>query len=166
MIQAKETQVFMEKLYRFNKLVHHQVADVTECPQSEYKMLGVIQRELDRQNKEQLDLPGVPISRLNEVLLHSKPATSRILRTLEEKNCITRIPSKTDRRIVYVTITEVGLKISKEIEVQVEEYMSRILISLGEEDTTQLLRLMDRLYDVVADMAKKKDKCKYTEKED
>lgn len=157
-MQTKETQLFMEKLFRFNKLVHHQIADVAECPHSEYKMLGVIYGELERQKKKQIELPGVPISVLSKALLHSKPATSRILRTLEEKGYIIRIPSEADRRTVYVTLTEEGQKKNIEIKGHVDYYMDRILSSLGQEDTSELLRLMDRLYDVVGNISKTEDK--------
>ena len=155
MLQTKETQLFREKLFRFNKLVHHQMSDVAECPQSEYKMLGVIERELMKQNMEQVNLPGVPISKLSKLLLHSKPATSRILRSLEEKGFIIRIPSKTDRRTVYVTLSETGRKENQEIEKQVNSYINKILRELGPNDTEELLRLMDRLSEVVTDLQKK-----------
>ncbi len=157
MNQSKETQLFMEKLFRFNKLVHHEVVDVTECPRSEYKMLGVIHKELEKQKSEQSDLPGVPISNLSKVLLHSKPATSRILNTLEEKNCIVRIPSKMDRRTVYVNLTETGKNIHAKMVEQTNHYTNQILLQLGPKDTKELLRLMDRLYDIVADIALNND---------
>ncbi len=156
MIQSKETRLFMEKLFRFNKLIHHQVIDVTECPQSECKMLGIIHGEIEKQERAQVKLPGVPISKLSKLMLHSKPATSRILRTLEEKNCIIRIPSKTDRRTVYVRLTEKGKRINEEMTGHVNDYMNQILLELGPEDTEELLRLMDRLYEVVADLSCKK----------
>ena len=156
MIQSEETQLFMEKLFRLNKLVRHQVSDVTMCPQSEFKMLGVIQAELEKQNRSGIDLPGVPISRLSKLLLHSKPATSRILRTLEEKCCIMRIPSNEDRRTVYVTLTETGEKVNQEIAQNINMCMNQILYGLGPEDTAELLRLMDRLYEVVTNLPKKK----------
>lgn len=153
-MQTTQTQLFMEKLYRFNQLIHHQISDIAECPHSEYKMLGVIYGELERQKKKQVTLPGVPISILSKALLHSKPATSRVLKTLEEKEYIIRIPSRTDRRTVYVTLTEKGQEKNIEMKDQVDEYMTQILSGLGKEDTRELLRLMDRLYDVVEHMTK------------
>ena len=129
-------------------------------------MLGVIERELVRQEKEKVELPGVPISRLSDLLLHSKPATSRILRVLEEKDYIVRIPSKTDRRTVYVTLTEAGQKKNKEIVSHINQYMNQILVGLGPEDTAVLLRLMDRLYDVVADLQLHKNNAEGAMKKD
>lgn len=148
-MKSEETRKLIEKVFRFNKLVHRQLGSLVECAHGEFKMLGVIYSECKSKEEKESMEPGVTVSKLSECLMHSKPATSKMLNVLEEKQFIERVTTKQDRRNVYIRLTPDGEKRIKTIQNRMDEFANQMLQRLGEEDTTLLLQLMDRMYDIV-----------------
>lgn len=147
-MKSEETRKLIEKVFRFNKLVHRQLGTLVECAHGEFKMLGVIYSECKSSEEKGSKEPGITVSRLSECLMHSKPATSKMLNILEEKQFIERVTTKQDRRNVYIRLTPIGEKRIKTIQNRMDEFANQMLQRLGEEDTTLLLQLMDRMYDI------------------
>lgn len=147
-MKTYESQQLVEKIFRFNKVLHKQMGLLTECSPGEFKMLGVIFTELKELESNQCSDPGVTVSKLSKCLMHSKPATSKMLNTLEEKELIKRITTKADRRAVYITLTEEGREKVTRIHNRLDDYTNKMLEHLGEEDTKKLLYLLDRMYDI------------------
>ena len=144
-MKTYESQQLVEKIFRFNKVLHKQMALLTECSAGEFKMLSVILNELKELESNQCSDPGVTVSQLSKCLMHSKPATSKMLNTLEEKGLIERITTRADRRAVYITLTNEGRTKVTRIHNRLDEYTNKMLEHLGEKDTKQLLYLLDRM---------------------
>ena len=113
-----------------------------EIPRSELKMLKMI-----KMNSSEVE--GVKISTLSELLDISKSAVSQVINALEDKGNVVRITTKNDRRVVYVRLTESGEEcFAKELQVFFNG-MNKIFTKMGEEDTEELLRLLEKLYAIV-----------------
>ncbi len=84
---------------------------------------------------------------VNEVknrMIEKSPNSTRLMDKLIEKNLIQRIRCEKDKRIVYVSITELGLQVLKEID---EDENSLIEYSgiITEKEAEQLSQLLDKL---------------------
>lgn len=116
----------------------------SEMPHSEIKMLKMI--NLNRSETE-----GITISNLSECLEISKPAVSQMINVLEDKGYVERVTTKNDRRMVYVRLTELG---EQRLAQELQSFLNRltqIFAKMGEEDTEELLRLINKLYFIVSD---------------
>lgn len=151
-MQSDETKQLVERIFRFNKLMHNEMSQITDCSTGELKMLSVIGSEQERNEQEGNDIPGITVSKISERLMHSRPATSKMLNALEEKGDITRISSKKDRRAVYIALTDKGRNRAEELKSLCEERTNRIFERLGQEKSAQLFELMDDIYGILQDM--------------
>lgn len=84
---------------------------------------------------------------VNEVknrMIEKSPNSTRLMDKLIDKNLIQRIRCEKDKRIVYVSITELGLQVLKEID---EDENSLIEYSgiITEKEAEQLSQLLDKL---------------------
>lgn len=93
--------------------------------------------------------PGTTISALSNSVHSSMPAVSQIVRTLDEKELVERIIAKTDRRVVYVCLTPKGKAFLDEEEQQFLSFLNEIADGMGDEDTNQLIFLLDKLQTVL-----------------
>lgn len=151
-MQSNETKQLVERMFRFNKLMHNQMANIGDCSAGELKMLSVIAAEQEKNAKEGNDIPGITVSKISEKLMHSRPATSKMLNALEEKEDITRIASKKDRRTVYIALTEKGKKRAEELKNHCDEMTNQIFERLGDEKSSQLFEIMDDIYEILQEM--------------
>jgi DNA-binding MarR family transcriptional regulator len=76
----------------------------------------------------------------------SKPAVSQMLNTLENKKLIERVMAKSDRRVVYVKLTESGIEQLEKTHKQFQTWLDQIIEELGAEDTAELARLVNKLH--------------------
>lgn len=139
-----------EKIYqimqKFQKISMNK--KIGEMPRSEIMMLKMIKMNTS-------ETQAVTISTLSELLGHSKSAVSQTINTLEDKDYVERITTKNDRRLVYVRLTKSGEQcLAKELQSFLTE-MAQIFTKLGEKDTEDLLRLLEKLYLIVSDYSHK-----------
>lgn len=115
-----------------------------EIPRSEFKLLKVV--KMNSTEKE-----GVTISSLSDHLEISKSAVSQMINLLEDEGYIERVFTKNDRRLVYVRLTDGGEKYIAQRYQEFLESMTEIFNRMGEKDTEELLRLLEKLYDIVTE---------------
>ena len=136
-----------EKIYhamqKFKKLSMN-TKSAGEIPRSEIMMLKMI--DIDTSKTK-----GVTISILSERLEISKSAVSQMVNVLEDKGYVERISTKSDRRIVYVRLTEVGEKGLKKSLQSLLKSLNQVFEKMGEKDTEILLGLLNKLYLIVSD---------------
>ncbi len=96
---------------------------------------------------------GEPLSlsptQLAEIAHVSNARMANILRALEKKNLIERIPSSDDRRRVSVRLTDEGLSEHKLRMERLHEYESLFVRGMGEDDVQELTRLLNKAADVI-----------------
>ncbi len=82
--------------------------------------------------------PGV----LNEQLHVVPGRVTDILRSLEKKKAIVRMPDEKDRRKVRVFLTEEGHNLAAEKRAELRKEYMEMFQTLGESDTEELIRLL------------------------
>lgn len=97
---------------------------------------------------------GATPSRLAAHMGISLPTVSQKLSVLEKQEFITRTPSKTDRRVTFVSITPQGQeKVKENYDVFVESF-GKATQQLGEEKTLQLYNLLEEFRDCIENQTK------------
>lgn len=91
---------------------------------------------------------GMNISQIVNQLCVAPPAVSRTLNSLEEKGLIERKVNKSDRRNTLVELTELGRVAHKEATQAVDNYMTRIMERVDDEEFRQVLAGVNRIYDI------------------
>ena len=72
-----------------------------------------------------------------------------VLRALEERGLVTRTASAKDKRRVVVTITDAGRVAADKIRDEGVEMVADFLRELGEEDARDLVRVINRVAEVM-----------------
>jgi DNA-binding MarR family transcriptional regulator len=75
------------------------------------------------------------------------PTVTPIIRRLERKEYLVRVPSDEDRRRVDLSITPEGLAALQELEAQLMLFYQSLLDRLTPDEGDELLRLMDKISD-------------------
>lgn len=102
----------------------------------------------------------------NELASVMNASTSRIaaiLNSLEKKGWITRQIDETDRRRIVVTLTDSGRRFVSERQKAIRDGMEDVLKRLGEEDTREALRLLDRFIDIYNELTPERKTCESCE---
>ncbi len=86
----------------------------------------------------------ISVNTVKERMIEKSPNTTRLMDKLVDKNLINRVRCKTDRRIVYVEITEKGLKLLLEID-DVFDDSQFITNCLSDDEAESLSRLLDKI---------------------
>ncbi|MHB1484351.1 MAG: MarR family winged helix-turn-helix transcriptional regulator [Saccharofermentanales bacterium] len=96
----------------------------------------------------------VSVSEIHKNLHISKPAVSQLLNSLEKKGYVSRVMDKSDRRKVTVSITPKGRTIMNEMKEHLDKATDEIISRIGEDDMKQIIKLFNRLADVLDDIKK------------
>lgn len=91
-------------------------------------------------------------SELSEKMRMTKPAVSKALNSLEEKGMVERIIDPDDRRGVRIRITEAGKSEHRKSLCAFEDMTCRILERMGEKDSEDIIRLIEKFYAILSEM--------------
>lgn len=149
-MEKKLTHDFMEVMNKLRKLTHRQhYFHKDMVHNSEFMMLKAIHKCLEEKKENHINEPGVKVSELSQMVHSTKPATSKMLNTLEEKGYIERISDKKDRRVVYIRLSMAGEKKIEEACVHLYDFAQSTIKRLGEEDAKELIRILNKFCDVI-----------------
>ncbi len=81
-------------------------------------------------------------------------AASKKITILEKKGLIERHTSETDRRNVYIKLTEKGKEISDRERALKNQWIKKVIERMGIDDTRQMLALMNKMFDIIEEMEK------------
>jgi MarR family transcriptional regulator, organic hydroperoxide resistance regulator len=98
----------------------------------------------------------------NELAAAMNTSSSRIaaiLNSLERKGWITREIDEADRRRILVALTASGKQFVLEKQHMIHDIMENVLQRLGENDTHEVLRILDRFLSIYSDMMPEKKAC-------
>lgn len=84
------------------------------------------------------------VQTVKDRMIEKSPNTTRLMDKLIDKGLIDRIRCESDRRVVYVNITESGLKLLSEIDGELDQ-TSLFPSSLTDEEADTLSDLLDKL---------------------
>lgn len=145
-----EKRELLQAFHNIRKLnhsnCHHQ-----SFPQGEFMMLAMIELMMEDKEKVENKEPGIKISELSGFLHATKPATSKMIRNIEEKGLVKRIADDIDRRIVYVNLTSKGKEELSVMKKWADEFLTSVIDRLGINDTKELLRIFNDLQAIMKD---------------
>ena len=96
---------------------------------------------------------GALLTDMGDYLRVSKAAVSQMLSSLESRGLVTRETDPENRRTIIVKLTEKGNEIIERVERRFDIYIEMLIDRLGEKDTREIIRLLYRLDDILADIA-------------
>jgi MarR family transcriptional regulator, organic hydroperoxide resistance regulator len=91
------------------------------------------------------ELGDLSLSSLSERIRAQNSTVTGIIDRMEREGLVKRERSTTDRRVVYIRLSEKGQKLAREIQVEPMEIFRSALTSLPEEDLAALLRILTKL---------------------
>lgn len=80
--------------------------------------------------------------------------TASLLRSLEHKKYIDRLPAAKDKRRVIVTLTEEGKAFANEKYDELTAFFTKLSDAFGEKDMNEFIRLIGRLSEITEDISK------------
>ena len=95
---------------------------------------------------EEMGNPGVSPSKLAQARNVSKNTISTLLRSLEERDLVTRSISPTDRRSFVIHLSDKGRQLVRERSPQHLRYLNELVSDLTFEEQQQLIELLRKLY--------------------
>ncbi len=87
----------------------------------------------------------VRISQVIDEMHMTRSAISQGLNSLEKKGCIVREVNKNDRRAIFVSVTEFGVKSIIENRRKVDESLKGLVEDFGEDEFNELLNALKKL---------------------
>lgn len=97
---------------------------------------------------------GITLGELIRETDMSMSAASKKITILEKKGLIKRHTSGTDRRNIYITLTEKGREISDREKALKHEWIKQVIARMGIDDTRQMLDLMNKMFDIIEEVEK------------
>ena len=159
----KKSKEFLDSIAKIKKLAHRYKKTEEIQPVMLMTMKIIYNNYLD--NKEDENYYGLKTSELTNKMCITKPATSKMLNIMEEKGYIERVSNKSDRRVVYVKLTEEGEAFLKDQNRKFEIFTCKVVERMGEEDTDNFIRLFGKLYDIVEELQYENENIKNEEGE-
>lgn len=86
----------------------------------------------------------LPSLAIGNRMIQVVPAITGLIDRLEKRELVERCRCTKDRRVVYVSITDVGLEILDQLEEPVSELHKQLAGHLSEEELRQLSRLLEK----------------------
>lgn len=90
-------------------------------------------------------LGDISLSSLSERIRAQNSTVTGIIDRMEREDLVKRERSTTDRRVVFIRLTDKGRKLASEIEVEPMELFRGALESLTRDDVRDLLRILNKL---------------------
>ena len=90
---------------------------------------------------------AITVNTVKQRMVEKSPNTTRLMDKLIDKGLIERERCSDDRRVVYIRISEEGLKLLSKIDKALKESGQEVLImeNLTEDEAIQLSNLLDKL---------------------
>lgn len=92
------------------------------------------------------------LSDIIEVTGMTMSAASRKISILEKKGFLSKRASESDKRKYYITLTEQGKALCEKERLAKRAWVQQIIARMGEEDTKQMLNLVNKMFDIIEDL--------------
>ncbi|MDR2823171.1 MAG: MarR family transcriptional regulator [Mycoplasmataceae bacterium] len=87
-------------------------------------------------------------SQMSKHMHVSSARIAKLLNVSEKKGWITRVHDKTDRRLVFVSLTKAGEKESQRRGREMLQQLSKVIEKLGKKDVDEFIRILERVADI------------------
>ena len=95
---------------------------------------------------------NVCVSEIQSNLFVTKAAVSQTISSLEKKGYVTREINNNDRRRFIITLTPKAHMLINDMKSHMNDMLNEIISRFGEENTKQLIELLNRFADISEDM--------------
>jgi len=111
----------------------------SECgvPDMTIKQIGYL-KTIDKQG-------DVTFSRLAEITRNSKPTITEMINKFVNMECVYRERSLSDRRVLYIRLTDKGRRIARAEESAMSKMIERMRDSLDEDDMDILVQILRKI---------------------
>ncbi len=93
----------------------------------------------------------VKISDISGALGLPRPGVTRTVKEMEKKGYLRKISSDEDGRMIYITITDRGERLSDKFDRQYYSELSRYLCDISEQDADCMIQTIGMLYQVMSE---------------
>ncbi len=97
------------------------------------------------------EVKQLEISELANRIYILKPSLTRILRNLQQRGLISRKKSNQDQRYAYISITDKGYRLFREVAPKSEQEYARITERFGADRLEELYQILDELSSVLSE---------------
>jgi MarR family transcriptional regulator, organic hydroperoxide resistance regulator len=84
---------------------------------------------------------GVAATQIAPMMGMGATSLSRLLKTMEEDGLIYRHKDETDKRVVYIRLTEIGVKLRKKVKQVVIDFNKSVMPQLTEDDINSFIKV-------------------------
>ena len=131
-------------LTQFRRLGWHQQS-IAGCTPSEIKVLFCIRGD------PHLRTSHMTVSEISKHLHVTPPSITQLLKSLEARGLIERHMDPSDRRVIVVTLTEQGERVTNQAREAFSATMKGLIEYLGEEQSNQLADLLFKVFHYFAE---------------
>lgn len=146
----------MDVLFHFHKL---KLSSIMPISQSDCHILSVT----EKLNEEVGEGSGAKVSEVARRIKLSVPSISRTLNHLEKKGYVKRYQDVRDRRNTYVSVTDAGRDILREVDQIMVDYLDAIFVQVDEQRMRDLIDFLKEIYQVAEEEIEKR---KYNDRKD
>jgi len=116
----------------------------------EFLMMFVVDEMMKRKDTAcpEAACPGVMISKLSDLLHISRPTASQMISALEDKGYVERLMTASDRRVVFINLTDKGKTLFDSKMARYIGILNEIIAKVGKDEVDQLIVLCDRFQEV------------------
>ncbi len=97
------------------------------------------------------------VSEISSMLHVKAPTVTQLVNELESKGHVERITRASDRRSVWVKVTDAGEKVIQKAEQEIQGTYSGLIEHLGEEESRRLISSLNKVYDYFSKKIEKAD---------
>ena len=126
--------------------------DKTDISCSELSVLSIICE--NEKNRKKVNVTEIA----NELKI-SKSAVSQSISKLEKKGFVKRKINLFDKKINYISLTEDALKKYEDKRKEYNKAIFKVTSEMGEEDSKELTRLLEKLSNIICDLGKGNEPC-------
>ncbi|WP_234032646.1 MarR family winged helix-turn-helix transcriptional regulator [Paenibacillus faecalis] len=145
-IDLKHTENWIKRYLNADMTVNRRIlADIrevigVELTREQYQVLGLIHH-----------FERCTSTFLADFLFVGKSSITSIINRLAERNLVERTRDSTDRRVVYLTLTEEGRSVYEQTELQVQSIVSSYLTHFDEDEVDLFITLYEKLANLMQD---------------
>ncbi|MEZ2658536.1 MarR family winged helix-turn-helix transcriptional regulator [Aneurinibacillus aneurinilyticus] len=132
-------QKLLKSFIQFKKAEWHKRSIMGYKP-SEIKVLFCIRKE------KKPDCTEMKVSEISKLLHVTSPTVTQLIKSLEADGLVERKPDLTDRRVVWIALTEKGEEVTRKAEAALLDSFNGLIEYLGEEQSNQLADLLTKVF--------------------
>lgn len=102
----------------------------------------------------ELENKKMNVTELANTLKITKSATSQLVSKLEKKGFVKRKINLLDKKVNYISLTEEAAKKIEDKHNEYKEVVYKVIKEMGEKDSSELSRLLEKLSGIISDLGK------------